>query len=737
MSGPREPGFFYLNAEGRWPKFERRGLEAGDGGALRLGSLPRLEGELPAEIAGLREPPAPSGLAVAPDGTVYWSDPEAHRILAINPCDRSRRPVPCAGGEGSAPTELDDPRGLLVHLGRRALVVADAGNHRLQLFALGSFQLVDVWGGPGTEPGRFDTPQSLAADGAGNVYVADAGNFRVQKLDAAGRVIPAFWKEAQGEAPELRPSEVAVAGEGDETEVHVLDAERDEIAVFDAEGQLRRTVPLPAPVRAMGIALGGGTFLGDNASRRLLRLYPDGSLAGEAPGYEGPVAALAADRRGGLWLLPGGGVSPLRLGAAGGFVKSGVLWGGPFGALGRPLAWHRLRALGAVREPRTRFRFFVFTSDGDEPPPPPVAADGGPGSFDESPWRALPQDLPDALVGGAPAQRLWVGVQLGSDGGASPRLEQLRIDFDHETYTQYLPAVYAKRAPDPGVLDRFLSLFESLFVDVESEIARLDRLFDPWAAPAGWLEELAGWLALDLEEDWSEEKKRRAIAQAFAAYAWRGTARGLREAIRFRTGVEARIEEPLLHAAWWSLPEGGAGEDTPATAMSILGFTTALAPAEPQGAVLGTSAVFDQSHLITAQELGTPLFEETAHRFTVGIYDFQAHEPETLRRVRAVVESEKPAHTTYQLCVIGPRLRVGFQARIGVDTVVGGGGPPSPSRLGEPESGGAGVTLAGELPARLGEGSRIGRTARLGDGVVHSSNGLSTAGQDPEEEPWS
>jgi hypothetical protein len=38
--------------------------------------------------------------------------------------------------------------------------------------------------------------------------------------------------------------------------------------------------------------------------------------------------------------------------------------------------------------------------------------------------------------------------------------------------------------------------------------------------------------------------------------------------------------------------------------------------------------------------------------------------------LRRAVESEKPAHTRYELCLVEPRLRVGVQCTVGVDTVV-------------------------------------------------------------------
>jgi hypothetical protein len=48
---------------------------------------------------------------------------------------------------------------------------------------------VKSWGGPGTGPGQFNTPHSIATDDAGNVYVADRGNGRIQVFDGDGKFL--------------------------------------------------------------------------------------------------------------------------------------------------------------------------------------------------------------------------------------------------------------------------------------------------------------------------------------------------------------------------------------------------------------------------------------------------------------------------------------------------------------------------------------------------------------------
>jgi DNA-binding beta-propeller fold protein YncE len=46
---------------------------------------------------------------------------------------------------------------------------------------------IKSWGGPGTGPGQFNTPHSIATDDAGHVYVADRGNGRIQVFDGDGK----------------------------------------------------------------------------------------------------------------------------------------------------------------------------------------------------------------------------------------------------------------------------------------------------------------------------------------------------------------------------------------------------------------------------------------------------------------------------------------------------------------------------------------------------------------------
>ena len=717
MTADTKPQLLYLNRENRWLDFERRGLELRDG-ELRLASLPLFETTRIEELGQLPVPDGPAGLAVGDDGTIYFSDPPRHRVLRINPCNSETCPLPCLGGFGSQSGSFQTPRGLLFNAKRRALYVADSGNNRIQIFNVDSFQLVDIWphgdqlsGAPSNKPGHFDTPWSLASDSHGNIYVVDVGNERVQKFDASGRVKPGFWNTAAGTLNGASPREVAVAqsSEGERVVVLALAEDAVKIFIFDTTGQLWRTIDSEESKDVAGLAVSGESiYIGDNEHRRILKFWADETFVGEARGYNGPVAALAFDQLGRLLVHTGSSaLEILQVAIEGAFGKRGFMWGGPFVA-GNPLlkSWFSLKAIPDQLPADAHLRLFYHLANDDEPPP--VSEDV------EQPfllphWLPLPLNVTDGLISNEPHSYIWVALEFSGEGLTSPALNQLTLEYDHEGYLRYFPAIYREDPIKRAFLENFVALFESFFDDTERDIRRLSRLFDTQGAPSEFLAWLAGWLALDLDEHWSEEKQRTAITKAFDLYGRRGTAAGLRESLRFFAGIDAYIEEPILSSSWWALPADVADEQVEG---AMLGFNTTLAPEEAQGAVVGTTATYDQSSLITVEEFGAPLFSNVAHRFVVRLHKAQIGGPRRQKELEAIIERDKPAHTMAHVCLIEPGIKLGLKAQIGIDSVLGG--EPSLARL-DSSSFTSNLQLGGQPAGRIGQQSRVGQTTRLGD----------------------
>ena len=102
------------------------------------------------------------------------------------------------------------------------------------------------------------------------------------------------------------------------------------------------------------------------------------------------------------------------------------------------------------------------------------------------------------------------------------------------------------------------------------------------------------------------------------------------------------------------------------------------------------------------------MFAAHAHRFRVVVPAAWVATPAAEAAVRRAIESEKPAHTAYELHLVRPGARLGAQATVGVDTILGGADArltPGGLRLGTD----AALPPSGfPPPARLGAGVRLG-----------------------------
>ncbi len=702
----RDPRHFrYLNDAGLWPGFHWQRLLLDDAGTLRLAGLPRLEEGTGAGLAAAPSDPLPAGVAQDAAGSVYFSDPVAHCLWRIEGCDGRQAATPCIGAHGVGPGRLNGPAGLAISAAREVLYVADSGNHCVKVFDLASLDVMEVLGG-------FDTPLALALDGGGQLYVVDTGARRVELVTGTGDRVSAFGDMVARHVADP----VAVCCHG--SLVYVLARGAGDLWVFSREGMEGMLATGIDGARVFTLC-DEVLYIADPGQRRIAVWRGDegrySGHAGDAAGYDGPVAALAPDGAGGLLAAPGGAVAPLRLQLDGSHAPEGWLWSDALSFGSQAHCWNRVAAVAELPA-GTHIAFFVATGPAGMAPPP---TDGGFGA----PWRAVGTDITDfcPAIDEAPQAALWLGARLTNDLHATPALAQARVDFDDAGYLDLLPAIY--RPDDDGdFLRRYLALFESFFDELESQVGLLPVLLDPAGAPARALPWLAGFLALPEVRDATEEHAQRrllergkdgtqgraAIAGAHARHGRRGTVAGLREALREQANVAVLIDEPLQAAGWWGLP-APSGSCEPAAAgtwtdggCSVLGLNTVLAHAEAQGAVAGTTAMVGRSQLIADEAFGSPLFEDTAYRFVVRLYPAQLGCAGGLERLRAIIDREKPAHTFYDVGVIEPGLRVGLQATLGVDTLLGGG-PPAPAPLGAGP-----LVLGGQPRARLGIDSRVG-----------------------------
>jgi phage tail-like protein len=113
----------------------------------------------------------------------------------------------------------------------------------------------------------------------------------------------------------------------------------------------------------------------------------------------------------------------------------------------------------------------------------------------------------------------------------------------------------------PGVLqdDEFMQRFVKAFDDAYAPIfATLDSLscyFDPDLAPADFLDYLATWVGVELDDAWDLQQRRAIIAGAALLHRQRGTTRGIQQALAVGLGASVDVQDS--GGCRWSQKPGG------------------------------------------------------------------------------------------------------------------------------------------------------------------------------------
>jgi sugar lactone lactonase YvrE len=86
----------------------------------------------------------------------------------------------------------------------------------------------------------FDNPLNMAVDDAGNIYILDSGNQRVQKFSPEGKYVATFGRKGQGPGDLSRPGCIDLDKRG---YVYVLDGDIKKIQVFSPDGKDHQVIP--------------------------------------------------------------------------------------------------------------------------------------------------------------------------------------------------------------------------------------------------------------------------------------------------------------------------------------------------------------------------------------------------------------------------------------------------------------------------------------------------------------
>lgn len=190
----------------------------------------------------------PQGVAVDAAGDVWTLDTGNDRVEKFSGAGGFDAVY---GALGTGDLQFEEPKGIAVNRGTGDVYVADSGNNRIEVLGpAGEFVEAIGWGVSdgkaeleackagcraglaGAGNGQLSGPLGITVDSKGDIWVADAGNDRVQEFSGSGVYLRQFGSEGSGDGQLREPTGVAIS----EGSVYVADHRNHRVQQFSMTG---------------------------------------------------------------------------------------------------------------------------------------------------------------------------------------------------------------------------------------------------------------------------------------------------------------------------------------------------------------------------------------------------------------------------------------------------------------------------------------------------------------------
>jgi RHS repeat-associated protein len=163
----------------------------------------------------------PQGIAVNAEGDVWVADTGNSRVVEYypeGPAEEKHYYIEQKfGSKGTGEEQFNEPQDIA--LGAEGdIYVTDTGNNRIDEYSVKkreeTAKHVRNFSKEGTVAGDLKAPHAISADSAGDVWVADSGNNRVDEFGPTGTYLQTFGKEGTAEGKLKSPKGIAIDSEG-------------------------------------------------------------------------------------------------------------------------------------------------------------------------------------------------------------------------------------------------------------------------------------------------------------------------------------------------------------------------------------------------------------------------------------------------------------------------------------------------------------------------------------------
>ncbi len=218
----------------------------------------------------------------------------------------------------------------------------------------------------------------------------------------------------------------------------------------------------------------------------------------------------------------------------------------------------------------------------------------------------------------------WFKAEFFAQHSVLPSIKTVKAYIKGKHWIEYLPEIYRQNTKSASFTERYLSIFQSLYEDMETKIDNLDVLFNPDVANREFLEWISSWVGINDCYMWNDAQLRYLLKNIVSIYKIFGTKESISKMVELYTG-----ELPI---------------------------------------VVESNSLYDKSLDHNTKLLYQKLYDSSPFVFTVLIKSDTIKSNAQYETLLKIIDSVKPAHMEVNLIVLQPVILLDGYSYMGINT---------------------------------------------------------------------